>query len=89
MPVIKSAKKRMKQSAVRQARNKSTKSMLKTYVKKVLVLVKEGKKDEIVKILPKAYSVIDTAAKKNIIHSKNADRKKSRLARALAGLESK
>ena len=46
--------------------------------------MKEGKKDEALKLLPKVYKVIDTAAKKNIIHKNNAARKKSLYARMVA-----
>ncbi len=87
MPIIKSAKKRIKQNVVRRERNKSTRSKAKTYMKKVLVAVKEGKKDEAVKELAKAYSMIDTATKKKILHPNTAGRKKSLLARAIAAMK--
>jgi small subunit ribosomal protein S20 len=89
MPVIKSAKKRMRQNIKRRARNFPLRSELKTYVKKVLSMIKEGKEEEVKKILPKVYSIIDTACKKKIIHQNNAARKKSRVARALAGISGK
>lgn len=54
---------------------------MKTMIRKVMDLVKEGKKDEAVKALSEAYKAIDMAAKKNIIHRKNAARKKSLLSR--------
>jgi small subunit ribosomal protein S20 len=84
MPIIKSAKKRVKQSTKRQNRNYPLRSEMKTYIKKFLLAVKEGKKEEAEKLLQKTYKIIDTAAKKNIIHKNNAARKKSRLAKALA-----
>lgn len=87
MPLIKSAKKRMKQAEVRRQRNYPVRSSMKTHMKKVLVLAKEGKKEEAEKLLPVTYKIIDTAAKKNIIHSNNADRKKSRLARTVANIK--
>lgn len=82
MPIIKSAKKRMKQNKVRQARNYIVRSKLRTHFKKALTLIKnkDAKAAEAVK---DAYSIIDTASKKGIIHGNNADRKKSRLAREL------
>ena len=46
--------------------------------------VKEGKMDEALKALSKAQKAIDTAEKKNLIHWKNAARKKSNLAKAVA-----
>lgn len=88
MPITKSAKKAARQAISRTERNKSTTTQVKTFMKKILTLSKtdvEGAK----KVLPKAYSVIDTACKKNILHKNNADRKKSRLARTIAAAESK
>ncbi|MBD3156526.1 30S ribosomal protein S20 [Candidatus Peregrinibacteria bacterium] len=84
MPIIKSAKKRVKQAKKRQERNYPLRSLMKTHMKKVLTAAQEGKKEEAEKALPQAYKVIDTAAKKNIIHKKNAANKKSKLARAIA-----
>ena len=89
MPIIQSAIKRMRQSRVRQARLTPVKSHMKTMLKNVLVLVKEGKKDEATKMLPKVYKAIDMAAKKNILHWKNAARKKSLVSRAIAGIGKK
>jgi small subunit ribosomal protein S20 len=83
MPIIKSAKKRVKQSEKRRQRNAPLRSKMKTFVKKVLVAAKEGNTEEAVKLLPETYSTIDTATKKNLIHKNNAARKKSRLAKAI------
>lgn len=73
----------MKQNVKRRARNFPVRSELKTIFKKVLVLIKDGKADEAQKLMPTAYSIIDVACKKQILHPNNAARKKSRLARAL------
>lgn len=89
MPVIKSAKKRMRQNVKRRARNFPVRSELKTMFKKGLTLIKNGEAEEAKKIMPKIYSIIDMACKKNILHPNNASRKKSRLARELNILESK
>lgn len=83
MPIIKSAKKKARQAAAHLERNKGMRTKLKTYVKKVLVLSRTNLA-EAQKLLPVAYSVIDTASKKHIIHANNAARKKSLLARAVA-----
>ena len=83
MPIIKSAKKKARQAKRHFERNKATRSMVKTYMKKVVVLAKTNQ-EEAKKLLPKAYSVIDTASKKNILHKNNAARKKSLLARIVA-----
>jgi small subunit ribosomal protein S20 len=87
MPIIKSAKKRVKQAEKRRQRNFPVRSSMKTHIKKVLLLAKEGKKQEAEKELPTAYKIIDTAAKKNIIHNNNAARKKSRLAKTVANIK--
>ena len=86
MPIIKSAKKKARQALTHYDRNQATRTKVKTYMKKVLTLSK-GKPEDAKKLLQEAYSVIDTACKKNILHANNAARKKSRLARAVAALK--
>ena len=88
MPITKSAKKAMRQTYARTARNKSAGTQVKTYMKKVMTLSKSDVA-EAQKVLPTAYKVIDTACKKNLIHKSNANRKKSRLARVVAAAEAK
>ena len=88
MPLTKGAKKADRQTQARTERNKGTKTAVKTYMKKILTLTKTDPEDA-KKVLPKAYSAIDTACKKNIIHKKNAARKKSLLARTIAAAEGK
>ena len=74
----------MRQAAKAQIRNYKTRDVLKKIIKDILKLSKAGNKADIAQILPKAFSAIDTAVKKNIIHKNNAARKKSRLARLAA-----
>ena len=83
MPVIKSAKKKARQALKHYERNKATRSMVKSYMKNTLELSK-SKPGDAKKAIAKAYSAIDTAVKKGILHANNAARKKSRLARAFA-----
>jgi len=78
MANIKSAQKRMRQTVVRQARNKSVRSRLRTAVKKHRA-TGEGAKPE---SLSATYSEIDHARKKGVIHRNAAARYKSRLAKA-------
>jgi small subunit ribosomal protein S20 len=90
MPITSSAQKAMRQAKARTERNKPIKTRLKTEMKKVLTLAKtDSAKAQ--KALPEAFSVIDTAAKKHMIHKNNANRKKSMLARVVgkAGAEKK
>jgi small subunit ribosomal protein S20 len=84
MPLTQSAIKRSRQNAVRNARLLPYKTMMKTVIRKFQEAAKAGKKDDMSKMLPQAYKAIDTAAKKGLIHAKNASRKKSLLARTLA-----
>jgi len=83
MPVIKSAKKRVKTSLKRNARNREWKAKLKGSIKAFERLVAEGKAAEAENQLKETIKVIDTAAGKGIIHKNNAARKKSRLTRML------
>ncbi len=86
MPIIKSAKKKARQALRHYDRNQATRSKVKTYMKKVLTLSKT-KPEDAKKLLDEAYSVIDTACKKNILHRNNAARKKSLLARSVASMK--
>lgn len=86
MPIIKSAKKKARQAIRHFDRNQATRTKVKTYMKKVLTLSKT-KPEDAKKLLSEAYSVLDTACKKHILHPNNAARKKSRLARAVAGVK--
>lgn len=79
MPIIKSAKKRARQTEVRTIRNVKTKRTLREAVKAFTQAVASGKSDEISEAQKKAVSAIDVAAKKNIIHKNKAARKKSQL----------
>jgi len=82
MPNIKSAKKKMKQDITREARNKNYKSAIDDIMKKALKAKKGAKKNE--ELVAKAYSVIDKAAKKNVIHDKKADRLKRGVTRLIS-----
>lgn len=84
MPILKSAIKAVRQAEVHRARRQPYKTNMKTLIRKVSDLTRENKKDEAAKFLSQAYKAIDMAAKRNIIHWKNAARKKSSLARMMA-----
>lgn len=84
MPIIKSAKKRVRQAARRTEQNKGVKSKMLTAIKTIIGLVNAGKKEEAAAKLPDAYKSVDMAAKRNIIHKNKAARDKSRIAKAVA-----
>lgn len=84
MPIIESAIKRARQNLVRRERRQPYKTRLKTALRAFTDLVKAGKRDEAVQLLPQVFKTIDMAAKKHIIHPNNASRKKSSVARMVA-----
>lgn len=79
MPIIKSAKKRVKTANKAAVRNSKTKRTLKTALKSFQTALKSGDKT-IVKKQSALQSNIDKAAKKNIIHKNKANRLKQRAA---------
>ena len=84
MPNTKSAKRRMRSSAVKHLRNRSAKSRLHTLERSYLELLDTGKQEEAAKAFRTITSAFDKAAKAGAIHHATADRKKSRLAARLA-----
>lgn len=80
------ARKRARQSVVRNQHNSSLRSMLRTAIKRVRSAIVAGDKSSAAETLQKATSVIDRVADKNIIHKNKAARHKSRLAAAIKAL---
>lgn len=74
MPVIKSAKKKLRQDKKRTASNKRLKNLFEK-------LVKQAKKSPTEKSVKRAISAIDKVASKNIIHENKAGRLKSTLSK--------
>lgn len=85
MPRIKSAKKRMRQTVTRTARNKAQRSQLRTAVRKARTAAAVP---ETVAIAAKAEALLDRAARKRLIHPNTAARQKSRLAKSRKGTQS-
>ncbi|MCS6919007.1 MAG: 30S ribosomal protein S20 [Fimbriimonadales bacterium] len=83
MPNIKSAKKSLLKSRERYLRNRSTKSAIKTYTRRVKQLAEKGETEASVESLRRAISLIDKAVKRGILHKNTGNRKKSRLMIAL------
>jgi len=82
----KSAKKRILVAERNRQINKSYKSTVRTLIKKTIVNCENYKKDpnsenqELIKTsLNQAYSLIDKAVKKNVLHKNNGANKKSRI----------
>lgn len=83
MANIKSQIKRNRQTIIRNERNKSARSMLKTHVKKFLSTVESGDADAARDAYREAARAFDKAASKGIVHKNKAANVKSRLARKL------
>lgn len=56
---------------------------MKTMMRKTMDAVAAGKVEEALVLLPLTMKAIDMAAKKHIIHPRNAARKKSRISRCI------
>lgn len=98
MPIIKSAKKALKQSEKRHSRNEHFKNMYKETRKAFEAAVKSGDLEAAKKVFFNTkkdwkttasglQSNIDKLVKKNLIHKNNWDRKKSKYAAMLQKLE--
>jgi small subunit ribosomal protein S20 len=83
MPIIKSAKKRVRIAAKASVRNSRTKRSLREAIKDFYAALTSGKTDKISEAHRQAVSTIDVAVKKNIIHKNKAARKKHQLSEAL------
>jgi small subunit ribosomal protein S20 len=79
MPNTKSAKKRLRQNAVRRVRNRSTKSALRTQIRKVREAVQTGDLEKADLEYRQTARRLDQAAAGRVIHPNRAGRLKSRL----------
>ena len=79
MANIKSAKKRILVNETKAERNKSIRSAIKTYTKKVEAAVEANDKEAAASALKVASREIDKACSKGVFHKNNAARKISRL----------
>jgi len=77
---IKSSKKDSRRIERRRALNRPQKTRLRTLQKKILKLVAENKLDEARETFRSYTTYLDRAGKRNLIHHRQADRKKSRMA---------
>jgi small subunit ribosomal protein S20 len=76
--------KAMRQNAKRRQINLKVLESIKKTSRQVRKAATAGKKDDLNKALSAAFSALDKAAKKNVIHRNNASRHKSRLAAMVA-----
>lgn len=77
MPVIKSARKKLRKDRIRTKRNKNQTDILKTALKK-------AKKTPTQKSIREAVSMLDKAVKKKLMHKNKASRIKSKLSKLIS-----
>jgi small subunit ribosomal protein S20 len=82
MPILANAKKALRVSLKKTLANRRTKSLIKTYVDKALKLPTAEN-------TASAFSQLDKAVKKNVIHKNKAARIKSQVSKAAAGIVAK
>ena len=83
MPITQSAKKALRQSIRRRARNSKRADSYKSAVKELVKVTKTGDMKEASKLLAKTYKAIDKAAKTGVIKKNKASRLKSSAAKLL------
>lgn len=79
MPILKSAKKALRQNKRRKVLNLAYKKKMKEPIKQMKKLLAEKKIEEAKKLLPQIYKTLDKSAKHGTIKKNTASRKKSRL----------
>ena len=77
LPNIKSAKKRVQVSGMRNERNKADKSALKTALKKFEAAAAEGNRTEAEGAYKVAVKIVDKSAAKGLLHKNTAAHRKS------------
>jgi len=73
------AAKRARQAEQHRQRNASARSMMRTYIKKVVKAIESGNKEAATAAYAAAMPIIDRMANKGLIHQNKAARHKSRL----------
>lgn len=87
MATSKSGQKSVRQAEARRVFNVRRLRAMKEAIKQVGSFVQSKDAKGAAQVLPHAYKSIDKAAKRGIIKKSNAARKKSQLAKAVAGAE--
>ena len=81
-----SAAKRVRKTLTQTARNRVTRTRLKTSRRQVTDAIEAGNASEAAELLVKFSSVVDTAAKNNVVHKNSAARQKANLSRRIKGV---
>lgn len=81
------ARKRARQNVKQRAKNVSQRSMVRTYIKRVVAAIEAKSYELATEAYKKAVPIIDRMADKGIIHKNKAARHKSRLNKAIKALQ--
>ena len=87
MPNIKSAKKRLRQNIVRRARNRATKSSLRSQIKKLTAAIEAKDVATSETLFIATQKKLDQAAAKRVIHRNAAARVKSRFSAKIKAIK--
>ena len=88
MANIKSQIKRNRQNLKQRSRNRVYRGSARTFVRKARLALESGDVDAARAATIQAASSLDKAAQKGVLHKNNASRRKGRLMKQLAALES-
>ena len=88
MANIKSAIKRNRQNIKRRLRNRQYRGSARSYIKRARIAMEDGEKEMARTETLNAVRALDKAVSKGVIHKNNAARRKGRLMKSLAALES-
>jgi small subunit ribosomal protein S20 len=89
MPNHKSAEKRDRQNAKRNAVNASNRTRLRSQIRKLRELIAKGAPQDALDALPTTISVIDKSVQKGVLHRNAAARHKARLTAHVNHLQAK
>ena len=87
MPIKKAAKKALRQSLKRRARNIRKKEKIKELLKEFKNLLSKKEIEKAKSLLPQIYKSLDKAAKTGLIKKNTASRKKSRITKSIKKLK--
>lgn len=89
MPNSPSAKKRLRQSLDRRARNRAARSALRSVIRKLRTTIAGGDAEAAATEFRTVVKKLDQAAAKGILHANTAARIKSRISKAIKALKTK
>ena len=87
MPNIKSAKKRVLVTEKKNAQNRAVKSEISTAKKKFLKAVENNQVEDATKLLSEVVSLLDSAARENVISKNCASRNQASLSKKLHAIK--